>query len=403
MSKKPGLTLGMMVYEEASTLDGVLRSARPAVDEIIIGVDKACTDATPEIAMRWADQLFEYDFQQDFSSIRNQVFERASHQWFLQLDGHEFLAEDSYGPLSSLGQLSQDHPEVAAGLVVHIIWDHYWEGIEPVWQMLSPRLLRTDLDVRYERAIHNTPRWGPQYTAARVAEVRLDHRQERPRRELRDAQRRQFYEEGLRKQIQVQQDEDISLDWFQLGVERLAKEGINEAADSFKQALETATGNSERYLYALNLGMILVRVPGRMEEGEKYLREAESYDPERCEHLIELAEVYLAKGDLMVAERYCCRAGASFGAVPFRGMTCHIPSYTYRPWIRAAMCAAQAGFLPRALSHLSRTEIFPYRPKEEIERNRIQIQEGMTGGTRDGDFLRLLPVDSTRDPIEVPI
>lgn len=55
----------------------------------MVAVDRKSNDGTHEIAKRYADVFFEFDFKDDFSDVRNQMIEKSSMGWILVMDGHE--------------------------------------------------------------------------------------------------------------------------------------------------------------------------------------------------------------------------------------------------------------------------------------------------------------------------
>lgn len=91
MNRERQLSLVMIVKNEGKGLERCLRSASDIVDEIIIFVDKASTDDTKEIAKRFTKFVFDFDWCDDFSAIRNRAAQMARGQFILFLDGHEYI------------------------------------------------------------------------------------------------------------------------------------------------------------------------------------------------------------------------------------------------------------------------------------------------------------------------
>ncbi len=78
-----------MIRDEAETLEKTILSVKPIVDQIVIAVDRKSSDASLEIAKKYADVLFEFDFNDNFSEIRNDLIKKSSGDWILIMDGHE--------------------------------------------------------------------------------------------------------------------------------------------------------------------------------------------------------------------------------------------------------------------------------------------------------------------------
>lgn len=83
----------MCVKNEAKGLEKAILSCRDFVSEIIISVDNKSTDATAEIAKKYADVLMFHDFDDDFAKMRNKAHACASGDWILFLDGHEYVTK----------------------------------------------------------------------------------------------------------------------------------------------------------------------------------------------------------------------------------------------------------------------------------------------------------------------
>lgn len=78
-----------MVKDEAETLEKTILSVKPIVEQIVIGVDSKSSDGTKEIALKYGDYVFDFDFNDNFSEIRNSLIQQSSGNWILVMDGHE--------------------------------------------------------------------------------------------------------------------------------------------------------------------------------------------------------------------------------------------------------------------------------------------------------------------------
>lgn len=57
----------------------------------IILVDTGSTDHTVEIAQRYTDKIYHFDWCNDFSAAKNYAIKKASHDWILSLDCDEYI------------------------------------------------------------------------------------------------------------------------------------------------------------------------------------------------------------------------------------------------------------------------------------------------------------------------
>ena len=91
------LSIAMIVRDDESTLEACLQSIRPHVDEIVI-CDTGSTDASPEIAKRYADKWERFTdcndangLIADFAMARQHSFDMATHDWCGWLDADDLL------------------------------------------------------------------------------------------------------------------------------------------------------------------------------------------------------------------------------------------------------------------------------------------------------------------------
>lgn len=91
------LSIGMIVKNEERVLRRCLESLQPlmkAIPSELIIADTGSTDSTVEIAKEFTDNVFHFEWINDFAAARNSTLERAKGQWFLFVDADEYLDED---------------------------------------------------------------------------------------------------------------------------------------------------------------------------------------------------------------------------------------------------------------------------------------------------------------------
>ncbi|NJN14551.1 MAG: glycosyltransferase [Planctomycetes bacterium] len=142
----PTLSLVVVALNEEAGLPLALASARPYVDEVVVGVDRRTRDGTREAAGE--ARVVDLDFV-DFSQMRNDALAHATAEWILMLDADETLEGDPR-PLLALPPAIWELPR------------HHWldfaktrpapdEASFPDWQ---GRLFPRDPKVRFERPVH---------------------------------------------------------------------------------------------------------------------------------------------------------------------------------------------------------------------------------------------------------
>lgn len=88
------ISLCMIVKNEERVLARCLDSIADLMDEIII-VDTGSTDATKEIAARYTDQIYDFEWVEDFSAARNFSFSKATRDYIYAADADEVLDEEN--------------------------------------------------------------------------------------------------------------------------------------------------------------------------------------------------------------------------------------------------------------------------------------------------------------------
>jgi glycosyltransferase involved in cell wall biosynthesis len=114
---RPGLSLCMIVKNEAAHLPACLESARGLADELII-VDTGSTDDTREIALRFGARLIQSDWNGDFSRARNLSLDAATGRWIIWLDADDRLLEADKAAIRALAEADPELAPKAYGLMV---------------------------------------------------------------------------------------------------------------------------------------------------------------------------------------------------------------------------------------------------------------------------------------------
>ncbi|MBR6222496.1 MAG: glycosyltransferase family 2 protein [Lachnospiraceae bacterium] len=86
------ISLCMIVKNEERILSRCLDSIADIMDEIII-VDTGSTDKTKEIAARYTDKIYDFEWIDDFAAARNFSFSKATMDYIYTADADEILDE----------------------------------------------------------------------------------------------------------------------------------------------------------------------------------------------------------------------------------------------------------------------------------------------------------------------
>ena len=101
------ISLCMIVKNEENYLEGCLNSVKDVVDEIVI-VDTGSSDSTKEIAEKYDANIFDYEWNNNFSDARNFSLQYAKGDWILYLDADERLNSGSVDLLKTIIEKEND-------------------------------------------------------------------------------------------------------------------------------------------------------------------------------------------------------------------------------------------------------------------------------------------------------
>jgi tetratricopeptide (TPR) repeat protein len=147
-----GISLCMIVKNEARFLGECLASVRDAVDEINV-VDTGSTDRTIEIARSFGANVVTREWRNDFGWARNESLALATRRWTLVLDADEELAAESLSLLRALRETPADLTAVYVQ-IQNAVDDE--TGAGSTMTHILPRIFPTTPRIRYRNVIHET-------------------------------------------------------------------------------------------------------------------------------------------------------------------------------------------------------------------------------------------------------
>ena len=144
--REPKISLCMMARNEEACLERCLRSALPAVDEIVL-VDTGSTDRTVEIARSFGAKVIRFPWNGSFSEPRNAGLRECTGDWILVLDADEELTP---GSAEKIRKAVKD-PTVAA---YHLTFHNLNDGRERTRGVRITRLFRNLPGISFTNRIH---------------------------------------------------------------------------------------------------------------------------------------------------------------------------------------------------------------------------------------------------------
>lgn len=245
------ISVCIITKNEAEHLEKCLEALKPYPFEIIV-VDTGSTDQSKNIARKYTDKVFDFEWVKDFSAARNFSISRASHNMILVLDTDEFLLEFDFDRVQ---RLMAEHPK-SVGLIKRL---DYFEidGEKHCQTSIIDRLFNRKY-YHYERPIHEILVPAGNISAASYSlPIVVDHvgyigsAEKLNEKAMRDI-------ELLLPEIEKDPDEPYY--YFQMAQSYLCMRNQEQAFSYFKMAMERNPPPEEDYTRILvcNYGNILL-------------------------------------------------------------------------------------------------------------------------------------------------
>lgn len=169
------ISLCMIVKNEEDVLSRCLDSVKYLVDEIII-VDTGSTDKTKEIAKKYTDKVYDFEWIDDFSAARNYSFSKATKEYVMWLDADDVLLPNDKTKFKKLKE-ELDHSVDTIMMKYNVGFDandnvtltYYRERIfkrstnptwlDPIHEVITPfgNILHSDIAISHKKIHVNDP------------------------------------------------------------------------------------------------------------------------------------------------------------------------------------------------------------------------------------------------------
>ncbi len=101
------ISVCVIARNEDNHIEECLKRLRPCKFEVIV-VDTGSIDRTMELAAKYTDNIFQFEWCSDFSAARNYSISKASNDWILIIDCDEYLENVN---LLDIDRLCRENPE----------------------------------------------------------------------------------------------------------------------------------------------------------------------------------------------------------------------------------------------------------------------------------------------------
>ena len=108
------ISVCIIAKNEENHIEECCRHLQPYGFEIVL-VDTGSTDHTVELARKYTDSIYHFDWCNDFSAAKNYAIKKASHNWILSLDCDEYI--DTLN-MNVLQQCMEQYPQSAGRILI---------------------------------------------------------------------------------------------------------------------------------------------------------------------------------------------------------------------------------------------------------------------------------------------
>jgi glycosyltransferase involved in cell wall biosynthesis len=166
------VSVALIVRDEERTLGRCLDSLAGAVDEFVV-VDTGSLDATKQVARRYTDRVFDFEWRQDFAAARQFAFERATGEWIAWVDADDVVVNaERIRPALAAADPS------TSGFYWRYVYERDGWG-NPLCELWRERCVRNDGEFRWEGRVHEVLTHRRPSVVLRDESVYVEHRRER--------------------------------------------------------------------------------------------------------------------------------------------------------------------------------------------------------------------------------
>lgn len=275
------ISLCMIVKNEKEVLERCLSSVMDCFDEIII-VDTGSKDSTKEIARKFTDKIFDFDWCDDFSKARNFAFSKSTKPYVMWLDADDVLKDESKQKLMDLKKTLE--PDVAQVYMKYNI--DFDEFENPTFSYYRERLFKKENNPIWIEPIHEYV-FCPGKTL--LSEIEINHKKTKktnPKRNLKIFNKLKKDKKTLSPRLQYYYARELMYN-------NLTKKAIHEFEKFLKQGKGWVQNNIEASFELANCYEQL----NQTENGIFTLLKSFSYDLPSGEILCKLGQIYQKKND----------------------------------------------------------------------------------------------------------
>lgn len=328
------ISICMIVKNEESVLERCLSTVRGIADELII-VDTGSTDETKEIAKKFTEQVYDFEWCDDFSKARNYSFSKASCDYCMWLDADDVLLPEDQEKLLELKK--NLNPSVSVVMMKYNT--AFDEDGNPIFTYYRERLLRRCDSFQWKGAIHEaiSPSGMIEYSDIAVSHKKLKVAD--PMRNLR------IFQNMVHNGVAL-----VPREQFYYGRELYYHGKYEESYRQFKEFLDGKQGWMENNISACQfMGYCDYKLDRPEEALSCYFRSFE-YDEPRAEVCCDIGKHFLDLKQYQLAV-YWYKLALSCKRVDDKGTFVQTDCYDFIPFIQLCVCFYALGDFEKAVMY----------------------------------------------------
>ena len=141
------ISVCIIAKNEEKHIEECCKHLAPYGFEIVL-VDTGSADGTVELARRYTDCIYHFDWCNDFSAAKNFALEKASHDWILSIDCDEYIESIDRDALATL---MQSQPTAAGRILIR---NRFTENGQTAYEQVRVSRFVNRRHYRFEGAVH---------------------------------------------------------------------------------------------------------------------------------------------------------------------------------------------------------------------------------------------------------
>lgn len=320
------ISLCMIVKDEEAVLGRCLDSIKDAVDEIII-VDTGSSDSTKEIAARYTNRIYDFEWIDDFSAARNYSFSKANMDFVMWLDADDVIEDKDR---AALIEFKNNIPDTADVIMMRYNTAFDEEG-NPVFSYYRARLIRRSIQFSWQGRVHEAIVHSGRTL---YKEIAVTHRSVK-----------KVYTDRNLKIYEKQKSDGIPFsprDQFYYGRELYYHKRYEEALTVLEEFLNSGEGWTENNIEACKIMSYCYTQKNEIQKALDALTVSFRYDSPRAEICCELGNLFMKKNNYRIAAFWfetALRIPKNETGGGFVSQDC----YGYLPCIQLCVCYDRLG------------------------------------------------------------